>query len=429
MITGLWSTPVGERVRLRRPALPGRRLAGAPQAGAGRRRADHRRRRRAQAHAGAGRPLRRRVQHAVRRRSSGSSSSATGSSRRARRSDRDPASLRYAAAAVVCLGADEAEFARRAAAIGREPDELRAQRRRRHTGRGRGRCSNVARRRRRAALSAGARPRRPRSSRCHRRHCVRDTSAASRNAPTSGDHGSKARTAKSPMTDRAQGRPGTGTCGGPAVRDYLDALRANKPKRGRKRTPDSIKKRLAAIDDQLKTADALNELSSSRSDATSPAELDSMGTAVDVGRRGRLRQGRRQLQRAPGDLVHRRGARSACRPPVLKRAGISRGGLTGSARARRARRRPDRGGAAIARGRTPRRARAGIERHVGIGLEQRRKSVPVSHAASRCAARSGRRRHASSPAATSASRTGWLNTRPWLDQRFSRIRSATTCSP
>ena len=32
----------------------------------------------------------------------------------------------YSVAAVVCLGADEAEFVRRAAAIGREPEELRA---------------------------------------------------------------------------------------------------------------------------------------------------------------------------------------------------------------------------------------------------------------------------------------------------------------
>ena len=38
---------------------------------------------------------------------------------------RDPATIRTSAAPVVCLGADEAEFARRAAAIGREPDELR----------------------------------------------------------------------------------------------------------------------------------------------------------------------------------------------------------------------------------------------------------------------------------------------------------------
>ena len=39
--------------------------------------------------------------------------------------DRDPASLTYSAAVVACVGQDEAEFAERAAAIGREPDELR----------------------------------------------------------------------------------------------------------------------------------------------------------------------------------------------------------------------------------------------------------------------------------------------------------------
>ena len=38
---------------------------------------------------------------------------------------RDPASLRYSVALVVAVGSDEAEFRRRAAAIGREPDELR----------------------------------------------------------------------------------------------------------------------------------------------------------------------------------------------------------------------------------------------------------------------------------------------------------------
>jgi alkanesulfonate monooxygenase len=39
--------------------------------------------------------------------------------------DRDPGSVRRTAAQVVCCGADEAEIARRAAAIGREVDELR----------------------------------------------------------------------------------------------------------------------------------------------------------------------------------------------------------------------------------------------------------------------------------------------------------------
>ncbi len=40
--------------------------------------------------------------------------------------DRDPDELIYSAAQVVCAGTDEAEVARRAAAIGRDPDELRA---------------------------------------------------------------------------------------------------------------------------------------------------------------------------------------------------------------------------------------------------------------------------------------------------------------
>ncbi len=38
---------------------------------------------------------------------------------------RDPQTLRLSAAQVVCCGADEAEFERRAANIGRQPDELR----------------------------------------------------------------------------------------------------------------------------------------------------------------------------------------------------------------------------------------------------------------------------------------------------------------
>ncbi|HZB42924.1 MAG TPA: LLM class F420-dependent oxidoreductase [Ilumatobacter sp.] len=39
--------------------------------------------------------------------------------------DRDPASMIFSAAVVLCCGVDEAEFKRRAAAIGRDPDELR----------------------------------------------------------------------------------------------------------------------------------------------------------------------------------------------------------------------------------------------------------------------------------------------------------------
>jgi hypothetical protein len=44
------------------------------------------------------------------------------------------------------------------------------------------------------------------------------------------------------------------------VRHYLEALETSKPKRGRKRTPASIDKRLDTIESQLAAADALTRL-------------------------------------------------------------------------------------------------------------------------------------------------------------------------
>ena len=67
------------------------------------------------------------------------------------------------------------------------------------------------------------------------------------------------------------------------MRDYLAALRANKPKRGRKRTPDSIQKRIAAIDEQLTTADPLSELRLVQEKRNLSDEMVSMDTQVDLG--------------------------------------------------------------------------------------------------------------------------------------------------
>src|SRR5262245_5109508 len=41
---------------------------------------------------------------------------------------------------------------------------------------------------------------------------------------------------------------------------YLEALEANKPKRGRKRTQESVKKRLTTVTDELKDAGGLSRL-------------------------------------------------------------------------------------------------------------------------------------------------------------------------
>lgn len=44
------------------------------------------------------------------------------------------------------------------------------------------------------------------------------------------------------------------------VRRYLDALQQHKPKRGRKRTPESIKKRLTTIDKKVEDAPPIQKL-------------------------------------------------------------------------------------------------------------------------------------------------------------------------
>ena len=87
---------------------------------------------------------------------------------------------------------------------------------------------------------------------------------------------------KGPMTNDHKAALAQGRTEGRAVRDYLTALRASKPKRGRRRTPDSIRKRLAAIDKELASADALTELRliQERRDLTS--EMATMDRGVDL---------------------------------------------------------------------------------------------------------------------------------------------------
>lgn len=88
---------------------------------------------------------------------------------------------------------------------------------------------------------------------------------------------------KSPMSDAHKVALATGRTEGRVVRDYLEALRANKPTRGRKRTPDSIAKRLGAIDSEIGSADAVKELRLVQERIDLKAELATMGTTVDLG--------------------------------------------------------------------------------------------------------------------------------------------------
>ena len=69
---------------------------------------------------------------------------------------------------------------------------------------------------------------------------------------------------------------------GHAVRAYLEAIDANRPKRGRRRTRDSIGKRLQAIDNELATADKLKALLLRQERRDLQAELSTMEATVDL---------------------------------------------------------------------------------------------------------------------------------------------------
>ena len=62
------------------------------------------------------------------------------------------------------------------------------------------------------------------------------------------------------MSDEHKAALAEGREQGRVVRRYLEALEYHRPKRGRKRTPETIARRLACIDEQLATANPLNRL-------------------------------------------------------------------------------------------------------------------------------------------------------------------------
>lgn len=113
---------------------------------------------------------------------------------------------------------------------------------------------------------------------------------------------------------------------GRAVRRYLEALEAHRPKRGRKRTPESIQKRLADIEARMEEADALTRLQLRQERMDLQAELAAKSNGVD------LAQLEDEFVQAARDYGERKGITYAAwreqgvDPGVLRRAGIRRGG-------------------------------------------------------------------------------------------------------
>jgi hypothetical protein len=110
-----------------------------------------------------------------------------------------------------------------------------------------------------------------------------------------------------------------------AVRDYLSALDSNKPKRGRKRTAESVKKRLAAVEVALPEAVGIKrlELIQERIDLT--AELGSMDQKVDLsGLEKEFVKSAKGYAQSKG-ITYAAWRQAGVPADVLKRAGVTRG--------------------------------------------------------------------------------------------------------
>ena len=69
---------------------------------------------------------------------------------------------------------------------------------------------------------------------------------------------------------------------GAAVRRYLEAISASRGKRGRKRTPASVERRIRAIDSELETTDVLQGLLLRQERKDLEDELKRLSTASDL---------------------------------------------------------------------------------------------------------------------------------------------------
>jgi uncharacterized protein YicC (UPF0701 family) len=133
-----------------------------------------------------------------------------------------------------------------------------------------------------------------------------------------------AKKSQRPMSAEHKAALAEGRTQGRAVRAYLEALDANRPKRGRKRTPDSIKKRLQAIETELPSADKLHALHLRQERRDLQDELTGMDKSVDL---AGVEKDFIAAAKAYGDrkgISYATWREAGVSPAVLKQAGISR---------------------------------------------------------------------------------------------------------
>ncbi len=92
----------------------------------------------------------------------------------------------------------------------------------------------------------------------------------------------KAAKKKSSMSTAHKNALATGRREGRVIREYLEIVEATKPRRGRRRTPESIARRLSAINSELRSTDPVTKVRLLQERLNLRTELAGMKTKAEV---------------------------------------------------------------------------------------------------------------------------------------------------
>lgn len=110
---------------------------------------------------------------------------------------------------------------------------------------------------------------------------------------------------------------------GRIIREYLEIVEATKPKRGRRRTPESIARRLSAIAGELKVADPVTKVRLIQERLNLRTELASMKTKAEIAAaEARFVKVAKSFSER-NDITFDAWREFGVTPAVLKRAGIT----------------------------------------------------------------------------------------------------------
>lgn len=129
---------------------------------------------------------------------------------------------------------------------------------------------------------------------------------------------------KRTMSDEHKNAIAEGRKQAKAVSDYLEALAANKPKRGRQRTPDSIRARISKIDGEIDGADAITALNLRQEKIDLEIELATKSAGVDLSGLESAFVAHASSYGERKGISYGVWREAGVAPAVLKKAGISR---------------------------------------------------------------------------------------------------------